>query len=496
MRLDQLMARVLEGPPEDVAILWEGRTYDWGWVRRTAAWLEQALTEAGVPKTAPIAFIPRQRPEAIAAFASLVAGGRSMSMIYSYQSPEAMAAEVRKLRNAALVASQEDWTAPLLAAAADVGAAGVKLSSDGAVELAPGLERVSAPAHRPPPPEPVVEVLTSGTTGLPKRHPITFEALRRCATDAAFQQADLTDGRPGQLTTPLANISGIFSFFILAPRRKPIILQQKYTLESWREHIRTWRPDNAFVNPTMVKQVLDADIPKEDFASLSHFTTGMGPIDPDQRRALEAKYGIPVLPHYGATEFVGTVTRMTLADHEKYGEAKFGSAGRPVPGVTIRVRDPETEAEIPPGDERIGVLEVRKEQIGPDWVRTTDLARIDADGFLYLHGRADGVIVRGGFKIHPAVIEGALLQHPAVQTAAVVGVPDARVGAAPGAALELRPGAPAPSIAELDAFLRQRLPATNIPTQYRFVDALPRTPSEKIRLGEVRALFEPAEGAP
>jgi len=490
--LDQLMASALAGPPEDVAILWEGQSYDWGWVRDVAGQLEQALTEAGVPRDAPVAFVPRQRPEAVAAFAALVAAARSMSMIYSYQSPEAMAADVRKLRNAAVIASEQDWTGPLLDATAAVGAVGVILGADGGVAFAPGLERPGAGERRPPPTEPSIEVLTSGTTGPPKRHMVTFEGIRRCALDAAFQMSDVTDKRPGQLTTPLANISGIFSFFILVPRRKPMLLETKYTLSAWRDYIRTWRPETAFVIPTMVKQVLDADIPKEELSSLKSFSTGMGPVDPDLRRQLEAKYGIPMLPFYGATEFIGTVTRMSLADHNTFGEAVFGSAGRPVQGVSIRTREVETDELIPPGSDTIGILEVRKEQISPDWIRTTDLARIDAEGFLFLHGRADGVIVRGGFKIHPGVIEAALLQHPAVFTAAVVGVPHERLGATPAVALERRPSEPEPSTAELDAFLRKSLPATHIPTHYKFVDALPRTPSEKIRLDEVRALFAPA----
>jgi acyl-CoA synthetase (AMP-forming)/AMP-acid ligase II len=268
-----------------------------------------------------------------------------------------------------------------------------------------------------------------------------------------------------------------------------MLLQPKYTLDAWRDYIRTWRPDNAFVIPTMLKQVIDADIPKAEFSSLKYFGTGMGPVDPALRRQLEAKYGIPMLPFYGATEFVGTVTRMTLADHETFGEAKFGSSGRPVPGVSLRVRDQETDEELPPGSDKIGILEVRKEQLGPEWIRTTDLARVDADGFLFVDGRVDGVINRGGFKIHPAVIEAALLQHPAVHTAAIVGVPHERLGATPGAAIELKPGATRPSVAEIDAFLRKSLPATNIPTHYEFVDELPRTPSEKIKFDDVRAMF-------
>ena len=121
-------------------------------------------------------------------------------------------------------------------------------------------------------------------------------------------------------------------------------------------------------------------------------------------------------------------------------------------------------------------------EIGSGWFR---------DGFLYLHGRADGVINRGGFKIHPSAIESVLLQHPAVAACSVVGIPHERLGWVPVAAVELRPGAPEPTVAEIDAFLRKGLPATNIPTDYRIVGELPRTTSHKIRLDGVRAMFAP-----
>ena len=89
-----------------------------------------------------------------------------------------------------------------------------------------------------------------------------------------------------------------------------------------------------------------------------------------------------------------------------------------------------------------GLLEVLAPRIQPDWIRTSDLGVIDEDGFLFLRGRADGAIMRGGFKVLPEAIERALLLHPAVAETAVVAVPDQRVGEVPGAAIRLDPGMP------------------------------------------------------
>jgi acyl-CoA synthetase (AMP-forming)/AMP-acid ligase II len=105
---------------------------------------------------------------------------------------------------------------------------------------------------------------------------------------------------------------------------------------------------------------------------------------------------------------------------------------------------------------------------------------IDEDGFLFHRGRADGAIMRGGFKLLPETIERALLLHPAVSAAAVIGVADLRLGQVPVAAVEFKPGTMPPSEADLEAHLRQHVPATHIPVRWRFVDELPRTPSFKV----------------
>jgi long-chain acyl-CoA synthetase len=489
-RLDRIIAASLAGPRDELALTWEGQSYDWGWLIDVARQVEEALQAAGVPGDAPVGFIPRQRPEAAGAFLSMVAADRSMTMIYSYQTVEAMAADVRKLRTAAVIAHEEDWTEPLIEAVREVGAAGVSLSRDGAAALVPGLERLGPGDHRSPPKETSIELLTSGTTGPPKRYPIPFEQFRRCMLNSSFELgAGNSDKRPAQITVPLANISGIYSFIVAAALRRPVILENKFNLASWRDYVKTYRPINLGGPPAIVKMILDADIPPEELQGAKFMTIGMGPVDPVLRRQFEAKYGIPILPCYGATEFVGAATAMTLDDHHKYGEAKFGSVGRGVRGVTLRIRDQETGEILKPGDEKIGIVEVLHDDIGPDWIVTTDLGRLDDESFLYLHGRADGVINRGGFKIHPSTIESVLLQHPAVAACAVVGIPHERLGWVPVAAIEPRPGFEAPSPAEIDAFLRKGLPATNIPTDYRIVAELPRTPSLKVRVDAVRDMF-------
>jgi acyl-coenzyme A synthetase/AMP-(fatty) acid ligase len=142
---------------------------------------------------------------------------------------------------------------------------------------------------------------------------------------------------------------------------------------------------------------------------------------------------------------------------------------------------------MPPGSD--GIVEVFSPRVGPEWIRTSDIGVIDEDGFLFHRGRADGAIVRGGFKLMPESIERALLLHPSVSAAAIVGIADPRLTQIPVAAIQLRPGAAKPTVADLEKHLRQHVPATHIPVHWRFVEFLPKTPSFKVDRPAVRRLF-------
>jgi acyl-CoA synthetase (AMP-forming)/AMP-acid ligase II len=131
--------------------------------------------------------------------------------------------------------------------------------------------------------------------------------------------------------------------------------------------------------------------------------------------------------------------------------------------------------------------------MGPEWIRTTDLASIDADGFITIHGRGDGAINRGGFKILPETVRRVLIGHPAVRDAAVVGVPDRRLGEVPFAAIEVRRGAPTPTEAELKDLVRAALPSHHVPVAIVCVDQLPRNQAMKVRPTEVAALYRSAD---
>jgi len=196
-----------------------------------------------------------------------------------------------------------------------------------------------------------------------------------------------------------------------------------------------------------------------------------------------------VLISYAATEFGGGVAGWNLEDHEEFWQAKRGSVGRAHPSCELRVVDAESGDPLGPDEE--GLLEVKARQMGDDtgWTRTTDQARIDADGFVWILGRADQAIIRGGFKIRPADVQAALERDGRVRGAAVVSRADARLGAVPVAAVELRPGAPETSADALLTEAAKVLARYELPDELRVVEALPRTPAGKVDLAAVRELF-------
>jgi acyl-coenzyme A synthetase/AMP-(fatty) acid ligase len=239
--------------------------------------------------------------------------------------------------------------------------------------------------------------------------------------------------------------------------------------------------------PAALRMVLHSDLTREDLASVRAVTSGTAPLSPEDADAFTAKFGIPVLTSYAATEFGGGVAGWTLTEYQKYWHVKHGSVGKPSLGAQLRVVD-DDGTPLGPGED--GLLEVKPGQLGPSaaWMRTTDMARIDADGFLWILGRADQTIIRGGFKVMPDDVRAALERHPAVRGAAVVGRPDDRLGETPVAMVELRDAVSTDSAALVE-FLRARLARYEIPADIAIVDQIPRTPSGKADLGAVREFF-------
>jgi acyl-coenzyme A synthetase/AMP-(fatty) acid ligase len=237
-----------------------------------------------------------------------------------------------------------------------------------------------------------------------------------------------------------------------------------------------------------MRSVLDSDIPREDLASIRAINAGTSAVDPELVDEFFERYGIPILVVYGATEFSGAVAGWTVKDFQARWADKKGSVGRAFPGVQLQIVD-DNGAVL--GANEPGRLQVATPQAGGagGWITTSDLAHLDADGFLYIDGRADDVIIRGGFKVAPETVVRALRTHPSVADAAVAPVPDRRLGQIPVAAVELRPGASVDSD-QLREHCRAALTPYEVPARVFVVDELPRGAALKVDRRRLLAMLE------
>ncbi|OBE96415.1 AMP-dependent synthetase [Mycolicibacterium elephantis] len=486
----ETFAAGLAGYGDRPCIQYEGRWYSGEEITAYGRAIAEALREAGVADGAPVGLVVRNRLPHAAAIIGCLAAGRPVSMIYSFQSPESIGRDIEQLRLSAVVADVEDWTQPVITAAERAGSAGVAISlRSPTVTAVAGLDRRDAGrAHAEAEPDVALQILTSGTTGPPKRQSIRTDVLRRTVFSVTSGEQAPADAPPELAYWQFGGI-GVCQLIAGVYNGRRIVMLERFSVEGYVAAIKKHRIPRSGVQPAVIRMLLDADVAKEDLASLEFLISASGPLDPETRDEFEARYGIPIVLAYGATEFAGSLCAWTPEMQAEFGASKRNSVGRALPDTELRVVDPETGAELAPGEQ--GLREAKVAPIGPDWIRTTDIASIDADGFVTLHGRADGAINRGGFKVLPENVRRVLISHPAVKDACVVGVPDKRLGQVPFAAIEVADATAAPSEEELAELVRAQLPVYNVPVAFIVVDELPRNPALKVSLPAIAALYQP-----
>jgi acyl-CoA synthetase (AMP-forming)/AMP-acid ligase II len=498
--LAQGIANAATSRPTARAIEFEGRWIDWSQMLTVMDGVEALLAKAGLGAATPVAMLLRNRPAMLAAALQALRSDRCVVTINPFQSPDKVATDMRNLRCPAIVADAQDWALePLRQVAAETGALAIEVGLlDGpSVHALPGLDKTGPGPFHDAMAGTAVLMLSSGTTGPAKRIKLPYRQLEQAFASAAAYETKRPGAGDGASRTPailaatMVHIGGLYFSLDAVLAGRPIALLEKFNVPEYSRVLREHRPKMITLPPSAMRMMLDAEVDPELFSSVKAVRAGSAPLSVELKSQFESTFKVPVLDVYGATEFAGAVAGWSLDDHRKFDKLKPGSVGRAQRGIELRVVDPASGAVLPPGQQ--GILEIRSRQTNPDtWVRTTDLADIDADGFLFIRGRADDAIIRGGFKVLPREIEAVLRAHPAVQEASVVGLPDPRLGAVPVAAVELREDAPAISESELLKFLRDKVVAYQVPTQLRIVNALPRTPSLKVSQVEVRRLFAAA----
>ena len=497
--LSELLNGVLEIDPAADAVDFHDTWYSWGDLARTIRDIENCLHGLGLGAGARVGVLIRNHPDVLAGVLSAIAIDGTMVSINHMLPEDKLRADLEQLNLPVVVGLAEDLERPgLLEVLRQAGTAIVEINPilKGA-RLKPGFDRISGANIRREQPGVIIEMLTSGTTGTPKRIPLQRDAFIQSFRSAMSYESGRSPDDPPQLRSgtqllinPMAHIGGLWGALSCILGGRKLCIVEKFSVENWVGAVTRHRPKVAGAVPAGLRMLLDANLPADVFSSLVALRTGAQPLDPAITQEFLDRYDLPVLQNYGATEFSGAVAGWSLGDFRKHYSNKVGSVGRFQPGVTGRVVDPESGSEVPIGEE--GVLEMKARQfgIGDDWLRTTDRAIIDADGFLYIKGRADSAILRGGFKVHPDDVNKVLEQHPAIREAVTVGIKDRRLGEVPVAAVMLRRGVSSLDEAELKAFAKEHLIAYQVPVAFKVVEDVPRTPSLKPALPLVRELFE------
>ncbi|OBH52580.1 class I adenylate-forming enzyme family protein [Mycobacterium sp. E2479] len=470
------IADVLGLQPDSHAIEYGGQWVSWSQVAASAQRI------AAITSGSEVGMLLRNRPGHVAAFLGVLLGGGTVVVINPSRGDARTKSDIAGLQVSVIAGERDDLTKLVPAGTPTVPISGVLDEPEPSGSPTNGAGPLSGVA---------VRMLTSGTTGPPKRIDLGYDVLARSVMGPDFEHAaspeDLRRGI-AIVNSPLVHIGGVFRVLQCIAEARPFVLLERFELNAWADAVRKHRPRAASLVPAALRTVLHSDVPRADLESLKAVTCGTAPLSAEDADSFTEKYGIPVLTSYAATEFGGGVAGWTLPDHQRYWKTKRGSVGRANPGAQLRVVAGDG---TPLGPDEVGLLEVKPGQLGPSaqWMRTTDMARIDADGFLWIVGRADQAIIRGGFKVMPDDVRAALESHPAVAGAAVIARPDERLGETPVAMVELRER-DCSDAEVLVEYLRERLARYEIPTAIAIVDTIPRTPSGKADLREIRRYFE------
>jgi len=346
---------------------------------------------------------------------------------------------------------------------------------------------------------------TSGTTGTPK--PVTLHhanvlagidtVLRALRGGSAADTPDtVRPPVPNLVPVPLSLWAGIYQVLFAFRAGNPVVILDPFTTTGFAESVQRHGIKSTVLAPAMMAALND-DTAITSLAPLRFIRSITSPLSVSQAERFHQRFGVTVLNSYGQTELGGEVIGWTAADTRAHGVAKLGSVGRPHPGVSAYVDDETGELCVrAPSMIDAATDAALAARLTPDGhLRTGDIGRIDADGFVWLEGRVTDLINRGGLKVWPDDVEEVVRRHPAVADCAVVGVADDRLGQVPWAFVVPAPNpATAPTSssapenavrlpldeAALASHCRASLAAYKVPVRFVAVPALPRNDVGKV----------------
>jgi long-chain acyl-CoA synthetase len=346
-----------------------------------------------------------------------------------------------------------------------------------------------------------IVLFTSGTTSQPKAVELTHNNLTSYITGSVeFDSAEPTDA--ALICVPPYHIAGVSAALSNLYAGRKMVYLPTFDPQEWVRLINAEHVTTATVVPTMLDRIV-AVLEGGDHAlpSLRNLAYGGSKVGlPLVRRALELLPDVGFVNAYGLTETSSTIAVLTPEDHRQAQAAadtavvkRLGSVGQPVPGIEVQIRD-ETGAVLGPG--QTGELFVRGDQVSgrytgigsvldaDGWFPTRDIATLDEEGYLFIGGRSDDTIIRGGENIAPAELEDVLIEHAHVHDVAVVGVEDPQWGQAIVAVVVPVAGID-PDPEELREHVRKSLRGSRTPDRVVFRDELPTNATGKVLRREI-----------
>ncbi|WP_374526954.1 class I adenylate-forming enzyme family protein [Novosphingobium sp.] len=351
-----------------------------------------------------------------------------------------------------------------------------------------------------------IQLFTSGTTAAPKAAILGHSNLVSYILGTVeFAGAD--EGEAALVSVPPYHIAGIAAALSSIYAQRRIVMLPAFAPDAWLKLVDAERVTNAFVVPTMLSRIIHAMDKgvQADISSLKAIAYGGGKMPLELiSHALDLFPDTGFTNAYGLTETSSTVALLGPEEHraahrsdDPKVRARLASVGIPLPTIELEIRGEEGEV-LPAG--QAGEIYVRGDQVSGQyrersaldadgWFPTRDAGYLDEDGYLFLSGRADDVIVRGGENISPGEIEDVLLTHPAIADAAAVAIPSAEWGEAVGLAVVVRGGFDHPAEDELKDLVRTRLRSSRVPEKILFAPALPYNEMGKLLRREVKVML-------
>jgi len=490
----RLMASRAQQRPADPAYIMatDGRNLTWRALAHYAGGMRKQARERSLPPRARIGIVAADPLAFAAVYLGALASGLTAVPIDPRLTPAELCSTADRLRVDVLVADRP---------ADRPGLSDAELWDAGTDH--PLLVRAAASTARPSSgaaTRPAVLLTSSGTTGRPKGIGLSewqlVHAARRVARHHRFGPAE-RGYNPLPLFHVNAQVMGLLAALVSGAS---LVLDGRFERDAYWDRVARWSPTWLNTVPAVLAALATQPPPAESVAARIRFArSASAPLPAATQRAFTAATGVPVLQTYGMTEAAGQITANPLEAAARregsvgvpvgVGLAVLGAEGRPVgPGelgmVALRGRQ-VTTGYLDAGDDGSERRRPARDEAG--WLPTGDLGTRDEDGFVYLAGRADDVINRGGEKVFPQEVEDVLLGHPAVLSAAVVATPHERLGQVPVALVTVAPEqAGGDLIAALHGLCAERLARYKRPAGIEIAAALPTGPTGKVLRRRVR----------